>query len=787
MNMKKPIFAILVAAVMLAPALHAATYYWDNNGATANFGTASGTWLSTGTVGSGTEGWGTVSTGTTAPTGTITTGTADSINFGSSTASSMSTGTVTVSGTVNSGNITFGSGAGAIVLSGGTINLAPTQTITVNNATDTINSVLAGAATSFTKAGTGALILSGANTYTGATTISGGTLKVSGTGNLGGGSYAGNIANSGVFDYDSTANQTLSGIISGAGAVTKSGAGTLTLTGANTRTGMLTINAGTVSVTGAAQLGARTASITLADVAGAKLDLSGMTGGSRIIGSLSGGGTSGGNIVNHAGGIYFGDGASGDFDYKGIISGTGWMSYGGTAGTQTLSGMNTYTGSTTISKGTLSINSISNVNGGASSLGSVTSVTGGTIGIGSTTTTGTLLYTGSGHSTDRVVNLAGTTGGGTLDASGSGALVFSSALTATGAGAKTLTLTGTNTADNRIGGAIVNNSGANTTSLTKDGTGKWVLSGANTYTGATTISAGTLQIGSGGSTGSLSTSSALNNNGTLVFNRNNAITQGTDFASVIAGNGNVIQNGSGTLTLTGSNTYTGGTTVSAGTLLVNTGASIATSTSIVNGGLLRVNGTAGSVTVNGGGSLGGSGTVGALTLGSGGLLNPGNSPGTLTAASAIVLGGSTYNWQISALEGTAGTNWDLLSVTTLLDMSGVTSANKWNLVVTADGAFTGWTGTSEYSYVFAQAASVSGFSATVGTDVTDLFNITASGITSLPNASSNPNGDFKVVVGSAGDLTTLKLMAIPEPSTGSLLGFGLAGLVVTRLLRRRNS
>jgi hypothetical protein len=227
--------------------------------------------------------------------------------------------------------------------------------------------------------------------------------------------------------------------------------------------------------------------------------------------------------------------------------------------------------------------------------------------------------------------------------------------------------------------------------------------------------------------------------------------------------------------------------VSAGTLLVDTGASVASSASIVNGGLLRVNGTAGSVTVNGGGSLGGSGTVGELTLGSGGLLNPGNSPGTLTAASAIVLGGSTYNWQISALEGTAGTNWDLLSVTTLLDMTGVNSSNRWNLVITGDG-FTGWTGTSEYSYVFAQAANLSlasGFSTATGTDVTSLFNITTSSITSLPNASYNASGDFKVVVGrGAGDLTTLKLMAIPEPSTGSLMAFGLGGLVVTRLLRR---
>jgi hypothetical protein len=153
------------------------------------------------------------------------------------------------------------------------------------------------------------------------------------------------------------------------------------------------------------------------------------------------------------------------------------------------------------------------------------------------------------------------------------------------------------------------------------------------------------------------------------------------------------------------------------------------------------------------------------------------------------MGGSTYNWQISnsGVGTTAGTDWDLFSVVGLLNMSDVTDTNKWNLVVTADGAFTGWTDNRSYEYVFAQAASVSGFSSAVGTDITSLFNITTSGITALPNASFNPNGEFKVMVGSANGLTTLNLMAVPEPSTGSMLGLGLAALVVTRLFRRKSS
>lgn len=136
-------------AQFAAPSALATTYYRDNNGATAGFGTAAGTWLSTGTVGGATQGWGTSSAGTVAPTGTITTATTDTINFGNS-GTGLAAGTITVSGTVSSGSMTFASGSGAIVLSGGTITQAAAETITVNNTTDTISSILAGATTSLT-------------------------------------------------------------------------------------------------------------------------------------------------------------------------------------------------------------------------------------------------------------------------------------------------------------------------------------------------------------------------------------------------------------------------------------------------------------------------------------------------------------------------------------------------------------------------------------------------------------------------------------------------------------
>ena len=157
------------------------------------------------------------------------------------------------------------------------------------------------------------------------------------------------------------------------------------------------------------------------------------------------------------------------------------------AGTVALSGANTYTGATAIQDGILSVNSIKSVSVGASALGATTTVANGTITLGATTTTGTLVYTGSGDTTDRVINLAGTTGGGTIDQSGTGLLKFTSNLTATGGGSKTLTLQGSTAGTGEIAGAIVDNSGTNKTSLSKSGTGTWNLSGNNTYTGTTTV------------------------------------------------------------------------------------------------------------------------------------------------------------------------------------------------------------------------------------------------------------------------------------------------------------
>jgi autotransporter-associated beta strand protein len=154
-------------------------------------------------------------------------------------------------------------------------------------------------------------------------------------------------------------------------------------------------------------------------------------------------------------------------------------------GTWVLTGTNTYTGPTTINGGTLRVGTLAN-GGSASAIGASANTAGNL-----TINGGTLKYTGGAVSISRLFAL-GTTG--MLDASGTGAL----SLTNTGtmgfvsATARTLTLAGNNTNDNTLAAGIANNTGA--TSLTKTGAGTWVLTGSNTYTGATLVNGGKLLV-----------------------------------------------------------------------------------------------------------------------------------------------------------------------------------------------------------------------------------------------------------------------------------------------------
>ena len=283
---------------------------------------------------------------------------------------------------------------------------------------------------------------------------------------------------------NSNINLPIVNALTGARSVVVSG-GNLRIMASMDFTGPITINAGTFTI------GSPVA-------ASGNFGLpAGATGNGQI-----GGGTYAGDILNNA---TLAHTSNLDQILSGVISGTGAVTktttnatgtfapgdYGLTS-TLTLSGNNSYTGATSALTGTISCNSIADIGAVSSALGAPTTSGAGTIAIGTLTRNATLRYTGSGHSSNRVINLAGTTGGATIDASGSGALVLTSALTATGAGAKTLTLAGSNAMNNTIGGAIVNSASA--TSLSKTGTGKWVLGGTNTFTGATSVAGGTLML-----------------------------------------------------------------------------------------------------------------------------------------------------------------------------------------------------------------------------------------------------------------------------------------------------
>jgi len=253
-------------------------YYWDNDGDTAGFGTAGGTWADP-TVNQ----WSTDDTGASVPEASYTTLTNDTLYFGT-VAVGLGEGTITSSGSVSANKLIFGSASGAITLSGGTITLGgTTPTVVVSNTTDTIGSVLTGT-DGMTKVGSGTLALTGTNTYTGNTTIntSGGTLQVAGAGKLGSGSYAGgvSIGSSSTFDYSSSANQTLSGVVSGDGALTMAGGGALTLDGTSTYSGNTTVSDGTLLVNGS--LGA-SSTVTVGN--GATLGGTGTVNGGMIVAS----------------------------------------------------------------------------------------------------------------------------------------------------------------------------------------------------------------------------------------------------------------------------------------------------------------------------------------------------------------------------------------------------------------------------------------------------------------------------------------------------------------------
>ncbi|MBU3595144.1 autotransporter-associated beta strand repeat-containing protein, partial [Polynucleobacter sp. 86C-FISCH] len=157
--------------------------------------------------------------------------------------------------------------------------------------------------------------------------------------------------------------------------------------------------------------------------------------------------------------------------------------------------------------------------------------------------------------------------------------------------------------------------------LVKAGSGTVTLTGTNTYSGSTTVDAGTLQIGNGTANGSIASSSSVVNNGTLAFNRSDAVT----FSQNISGNGSLSKLATNTLTLTGNNTYSGSTNITAGNLQIGSGGTL--------------------------GSLGGGGEVN-ISSGSALIINRSNN---ITLANAISGTGnlSTIGSNVTTLTGSA--------------------------------------------------------------------------------------------------------------------------------------
>ncbi|HEY4292628.1 autotransporter-associated beta strand repeat-containing protein, partial [Luteibacter sp.] len=648
---------------------------------------------------------------------------------------------------INSGWLAY---SGADVSTDRNILLAGSSGISVLSGTTTltVTGVVQGSG-GLVKGGDGTLLLTGTNTYAGGTRVGQGVLRAAsnqafGTGNMtmenvtgakldldghdnviraliGGGAAGGDVLLGGAtMTFSATGGSTadFAGKVSGMGAVVKGGTYRQLFSGCNSDyDGITTISAGTLAVNCLANggvvssLGASSADTGNLVLNGGTLEYAGTGSSTDRLFTLGPSATSALSATG-TGAVQFTNTGAIDFSLENTAqkvtltgtstadnslaaqitdNGTGQTSLGKTGtGTWILrNAASTFTGATTISGGVLGVDHLTN-GGQASSIGASTGAAANlVIGNGAT-----LRYTGAGDTTDRLFTLSA--GSSVIESSGTGAIVFANtgAAASTGTGNRTLGLGGSNTGDNTMGGSITDGPGGITT-VAKNGSGTWLLTGANTFTGNTVINGGTLQVGNGGTTGNIGSAIITVAVGTLAFDRSDAF----DLDGTISGGGNVRQSGTGTTVLTAANTYTGGTSITGGTLQLGnggtsgsivgdvadngtlafdrsdtytfaglvsgtggvsqtgTGTTVLTAANSYKGATSVASGTlivdgdqtaaTGATTVLAGATLGGKGTIGGNVTVTGGTLNPGDAGG---AAGTLTIGGNLSLDAASALK-----------------------------------------------------------------------------------------------------------------------------------------
>lgn len=567
------------------------------------------------------------------------------------------------------------------------------------------------------------------------------------------------------FDVSGTAQ--INAVITGPNSLTL-GSGILELGAANTYSGGTIVTGGTLRLgTGGSLLS--TGALT---INGGTFDLAGRT---QTVGTLSG---TGGTLALGAGTLTAGNANS--TTLSSVITGSGSFVKQGT-GTLTLLGANTYSGGTTVSAGVLQGTTTSLqgaiVNNASVAFNQTNNGTyaGNMSGGGSLTKlgTGTVILTGTNSYTGGTTVSGGVLQGHTTSLQGSivnnASVVFDQASAGTYAG---------------------NMSGSG--SLTKIGAGVLTVSGNNSYTGGTTVSAGTFRLGSATA---LPTDGALTvNGGTLDFNGINvtigslagvggtlslgtstltvAEAGGTTFAGTLTGTGGVTKTGTGTLNLTGANTYTGPTTVSGGRLAIN--------------GSITSN-----VTVGAGGNLGGAGTI-TGTVSNGGVMAPGNSIGTLNIVGSFTQNaGSTYQVEANAagqadrtnVTGAPGTATINGGTVQALADPGVYAPSTTYTILNATGGVTGTYAGVTSNYPFLQAS--------LGYDTNNVYLTLkpggfAAGAQSanqravggvLDRSVAGSTGDFATVIGTMATLSLSQGQAAMDAISGqNYAGFSTANV-----------